>query len=971
MRLAGAALLAAGVAVATLGCGDFGATATARSDAPKAAAALALADSVLTRAESLYWASEYDSAATLWSAALADSRSSGDRARETRVLTWLGLTTRQQGDLAAARSHLDGALRVGLDVADPALLLEAHNALGLVAQDEDRMAEARRHFEEALLIAQKSGNSRGMAKTSGNLGLTYAYLGEHASARRLLTILRDSGHALGDPRYEANGMANLAMLDIWEGHSRSAIPALDSARALYRAARYLPGEQNALGQLATAYEELGEYGSAFAALDSSLTLARSAGMKEDETEILRLLAGLHARVGDYRAAMRYYAETAKLAAELDLTGALGSVRRSTAAIHLELGDVEPARRDAREALRLHRAAALVFDELDDILVLAEIEGRSGRHADAARLLAAAGPIADTLGARSAKIAVALTSARLADRANDPSRVLRALRDADSLLMPGDFAGAGETHALAARAYARRGALDSAVVAGRRAIAAIEHVRGNLASEQLRRTLLADRGAVYADHVLTLLRLDRVAEAFSVADAARSRGLAEYLASARDEFRRGRRVDVIGEGERLLREIDALLATLKSLDSVPARERSPGSVITSVELMARLERSRAAYEALLARAGREHPRAAALLGVRATVTEDVQRALDADEALLEYLVASDRVVLFVATRSALRTVEIASGSGALADRVRLLREIWGSREVPWQTGLPAARALHRTLLGDALRSNMLDGVRRLVIVPHGVLAQLPFAALVNERNGRFVVQDFEVMYLPSAGTLPALRQETSADHQGPLGGSAFAPFPRDLPASAAEVAVVRGALPEVRTHVGGTATESAVRAALAERGLVHVASHGVLNSHNPMFTRIELARPARRMVTDDDGRLEVHELIAMVIRSPLVFLSGCETSALETWLDDAVRGSDHTTLAQSLLYAGAGNVLGTLWRIDDAGAAAFAKPFYRSLSGAAVARSLASAQRAMLGSSRFAHPYYWAGYLLTGEGRFGS
>jgi CHAT domain-containing protein len=123
--------------------------------------------------------------------------------------------------------------------------------------------------------------------------------------------------------------------------------------------------------------------------------------------------------------------------------------------------------------------------------------------------------------------------------------------------------------------------------------------------------------------------------------------------------------------------------------------------------------------------------------------------------------------------------------------------------------------------------------------------------------------------------------------------------------------------------------------------------------------------------DDDGRLEVHELIAMPIRSSLVFLSGCETSALETWLDDAVRGSDHTTLAQALLYAGAGNVVGTLWRIDDAGAAAFAEPFYRSLAGAAVARSLASAQRAMLASSRFAHPYYWAGYVLNGEGRFGS
>jgi CHAT domain-containing protein len=186
-----------------------------------------------------------------------------------------------------------------------------------------------------------------------------------------------------------------------------------------------------------------------------------------------------------------------------------------------------------------------------------------------------------------------------------------------------------------------------------------------------------------------------------------------------------------------------------------------------------------------------------------------------------------------------------------------------------------------------------------------------------------------------------------------------------------VAAVRRAMPRVEGRVGTVATERAVRAALSEPGIVHVASHGVLNSRNPMFTRIELGGEAGRSPpADGDGRLEVHELLAIPIRSPLVFLSGCETSAVETWLDDAVRGTDHTTLAQALLYAGAGNVVGTLWRIDDAGAAAFAAPFYRSLARQSAAGSLALAQRAMLSDPRFLRPYYWAGYILTGEGRFG-
>lgn len=957
---------------AVIACGDSGATPTTRpaagSSAPSRTAGV---PPVAARAESLYWASEFDSAAALWTVTLADARASADHAAEARTLTWLGLTSRRKGELPAARSHLEHAVRVGREHDARAELIEAYNALGLVAQDEDRLDEARRHFEETLQLSQAAGDRRAIAKASGNLGLTYAYLGELGRARRLITVLRDSGRALGDRRYEANGMANLAMLDIWEGRAQAAIPVLDSARRLYQADEYIPGEQNALGQLATAYEEISEYSRAFAALDSSLVLARDAGMKEDEVEISRLIAGLHARVGDYRTAMRYYHDAAAAASALELAGELGSIRRSTAAIHLELGDVVTARTDARAALRIHRAAEALFDELDDLLILAEIEGRAGRPADAARLLAEAAPIAKTLGARSADVALALTAARLADGARDPTRVLAALRDVEASLLPGDFAAAGEAHALAARAYARRGQLDSAAAAGRRAIAAIERVRSGLASEPLRRTLLAERSSVYADQVLVLLRLGRVAEAFSVADAARSRGLIDYLTSAKDDFRRAGQLSHIEEGEHLLREIDALLMQLKSLDSVPVRERGPGAISTSGELMMRVERARAAYEALLVRAGREHPRATALLGVRVMAIEQVQQALENDEALLEYLVAADRIVLFVATRSVVRAIEIEDATTGLPDRVRLLRELWGSRDVEVERGLPVARALHRVLLGEAIGAGLLHGVRRLIIVPHGVLSQLPFSALVDERSSRFVVQDYEVMYLPSAGTLPALRQQGAGPRRQSSGGVAFAPFPSDLPASAAEVAAVRRALPGIVGRVGEPATERAVRDALARPGIVHVASHGVLNSRNPMFSRVELAGTSRASGAASDGRLEVHELLATPIRSSLVFLSGCETSAVETWLDDPVRGSEHTTLAQALLYAGAGNVVGTLWRIDDAGAAAFAESFYQSLAGQPVPAALALAQRAMLRSTRFTHPYYWAGYVLTGEGRLGS
>jgi len=201
---------------------------------------------------------------------------------------------------------------------------------------------------------------------------------------------------------------------------------------------------------------------------------------------------------------------------------------------------------------------------------------------------------------------------------------------------------------------------------------------------------------------------------------------------------------------------------------------------------------------------------------------------------------------------------------------------------------------------------------------------------------------------------------------PLAGEAFAPFPIDLPASETEASAFRASSSGWAAHIGREATEKAVRQAMGTAAVVHVATHGVVNARNPVFSRIELVRPARPSL-DDDGRLEVHEILGLTIRSPLVFLSGCETGANRGWSDDPVRGTGDLTLAQAVLAAGAPNVITTLWRIDDAGGAEFAARFYGRLQTSTVASALAEAQRETTADARYASPYYWAGYTLSGTG----
>ena len=132
----------------------------------------------------------------------------------------------------------------------------------------------------------------------------------------------------------------------------------------------------------------------------------------------------------------------------------------------------------------------------------------------------------------------------------------------------------------------------------------------------------------------------------------------------------------------------------------------------------------------------------------------------------------------------------------------------------------------------------------------------------------------------------------------------------------------------------------------------------------MFSHLTLAS-GKRGNSANDGRLEVHELLGMQVRSSLVFLSGCETGVGAAWSTAFSPGEDFATLAHAFLYAGARNVVATLWRIEDGAAAAFAERFYEALRSNPAPEALAEAQRAMLRHARYRAVFDWAAYEVSG------
>jgi len=921
-------------------------------------------DSLLDAAETVYFAGSYDSASALLRE--IQQRAHGERAvgAEARARTWLGLAAWRLGDYREARRIGEEALALKLTHGLTDQLLRSYNALGLLAWNENRFSDATSLFRKAVQVAGETGDRRGEATAAGNLALVQTELGNFAEARAGFLAMRATMGELGETRAEANALTNLGMLEIRLGDAPAAIPVLEHALQLYQSVGYATGTQSALGQLGVAYTALGEPGRAFTVLDSALRVARAQGLRQEEASNLEALAELYRDAGDHQRAILLYRAAQAINAELGLDVETGGDLRGEADIHGQLGDLERARTLAEQALAIHGRADARLEELRDRLFLAEILDRLGRSPEASAQLRASTELAKVLDARIARAEVALTRARMADKYGEARHVLQVTDGVKTDLARGGYAAEAEAQLLRARAYARLGKLDSAATAGRQALAKVERVRQNFGSGALRTAFVADQRQVYGELVSILLQLGLVDEAFETADRARGRTLLEPLTMQIP--RPSRSASALAERETLLREIDQMVESLDLLEETPPSERGGDQLRELKQLHARLDTARTEYEALLIRAAETRSSEVALLGAAHVEAGNVQGALQPGQLLVEYLVNPDGSVLIFAVRdTGIRVVEAPITGDNLTSRVRLTRDLIARPSAPPTTTHGVLTGLHDVLMGPLSSAGMLDGVGEIVFVPHEVLNYLPFAALRDRATERYLMQDYTIRILPSAATLPALQARIGGDTTQRAVTSVLAPFPDRLPATRAEARAVAGAAAGVRLHVGASATETVLREALQHSGIVHVATHGVLNARNPMFSRLELAR-GESDEPADDGRLEIHELLRIRLNTPLVFLSGCETALGPAYSTRFVRGEDYATLAQAFLYGGARAVIATLWPVEDAGAAAFAERFYQELAASTPVKALAAAQRAMLLHPRYNAPYHWAAYQLAGD-----
>ncbi len=769
-----------------------------------------------------------------------------------------------------------------------------------------------------------------------------------------------------------------------------------------------------------AYEELSE--KARATADSRLLADSLSG-----------LGLVYKRLGDYHLAVTLYSSALKTCRTLDGLDCQAETLHNLGSCYTLLGELAMARDTLENALGLwppgsyERSSTLTaLATLDDLegdhdlaierfreaLVLRRVpsqanvkKGRQGLGATLDRLATAyrqAGRVADARrtyeealeiwreGGLRAQLGVTQSNLGwLYVERRQPAVALEYFSRAVPLLEEARNSNA-LAHALLGMAQAHRQRMDLSAAAGLldRATGIVESLRSTSYSHLLRASFLARREPFYEFYIEILMERHEAdpeggfeRRALEIAERFRARGLLDLLEVERQELRRAAGSELLELEGRLHRQMAE--RDRHRLELV--RRGAPSSEVARLE---REQRSLAMeYDQLRARLWARQPGGSPPPSLSSC---EMTALLDDDTLLLVYSLGGERSFLWNVSSQGIRAHELASRGRIeeLAQRAYSFLESSDQRRGQ-REGRQAIESLSTILLGPVSESL---GHKRLLVMADGRLHYLPFAALVGA-SGQPLVADHEIVSLPSASVLKALRDRAAARSPAPKAlavmadpvfrredprfhGTGVVPtlkgedrllLPDRLERSGQEAAAILALVaPQDRLEaLGFDATREAILdGRLAEFRIVHIATHGELNDGQPEYTHLVLSL-LDRQGHSVEGRLYQHELGSLDLPADLVVLSACNSA-----LGKHVRGEGLVGMTRGFLDAGATRVLVSLWFVSDEATALLMERFYVELlvEGKTPPAALQAAQLWLQSFPQWRSPFYWAGFVLQGEWR---
>jgi CHAT domain-containing protein len=362
-------------------------------------------------------------------------------------------------------------------------------------------------------------------------------------------------------------------------------------------------------------------------------------------------------------------------------------------------------------------------------------------------------------------------------------------------------------------------------------------------------------------------------------------------------------------------------------------------------------------------------------------QEVQNAIAEDEAIIEYVIpyhalhpARDLGILLITKRNIVQVhVDLSLDGGRIVvdGRAPVDASQLGDTVIGLRTALRSSNekvaikqlaVLHELLIQPLVnRGFQPDKYARLIIVAHGVLQYIPFAALMDSQ-GVPLIRKTAITMAPSASVWLELQKRGGAVDRWVAFGNPKLEA-KDLPSlvnSAMEVEQISDILGKLQLSVklGDQASKEQLLALAPGASILHLATHGEFPNENALDLHGLLLAGEK----GKDGALRAMDVRRLNLTSTrLVVLSVCNGGLYRMGPTDEPYG-----LVPAFLLAGSQNVMATLWPIDDQFGRRFTVEFYKNLLQYGPAEAHRRACLRFIDEDELIRR--WAGFVIVGAGR---
>ena len=860
-------------------------------------------------------------ALALWQALNNQRAAAGTRLK-------IGETLYAMNDASSARDEFLLARQGCKQLPDSRCVAEAANNAGLSAWRLTQTEEASSMLTEALTLWTEIGTRYGQAATENNLGLLSWQTGEWQQAidhhLKAIELFRPQ-----HPSEAAVAENNLGLDYLSLGYFREAVSYLEEARVSFHERSQVTTEGRTVMNLGRAWMFLGQLDVALSLQYQAMALLKDSPEVSYRADVLNNMGQVFFRKNSFSEAQTKFEQA------IDLYGPEPDLRGKAAALHYlgqtfaAQGNTEAGLNSLKQALAIRLDRNLYDDAAESLYQIGVLYGKVGNKQEAASYL-------------------------------------------------------------------------------KQAIDLSESLRTKALGLHFRSSYFATKQPYYEAYIDVLMALHQQSpgagydrQAFAVSEQARARCLMDSLAETRADIRAGVDIDLL-ESERQLRR--RLSLTSYSLASASLHERNDASERT---LRRQLDKMLEEYEQLEALLREKSPAYSALIEPKPLGPEAIQsQFLDADTLLLEYFLGDRASFGFAVSRESLSAFVLPPRDvleTPVRDMLRLLskdRLDAASPTVRKKLRVDLA-TLARYLLGSVQGAYRF---KRLAIVADGLLQYVPFAALPSSSLTKTKAAtdtplglEYQIVTLPSASSIARAREVRARAPQAPKTIAIFADPVFDSQDSRVRAVVPRSASSSSDTNPLGPrlprlvfsrddvntvrqlvspqdrliATDfAASRKTLmspktGQYRILHFSTHASVDDKQPSLTSIALSMVDRQGRAVDGFIRPVDIYNLRNLHAQVVVLSACRTA-----VGQQVRGEGVIGLSRPFFYAGASQVIMTLWNIDDEASAKFMQYFYQAMLGPrkeSVDQAVRSAERIMFNSKTWiSDPFYWAGFVLQGD-----